>query len=709
MKFKIVYDKPGRIRFRCGGYAFDKSLENSVCDLLTSKSFAQKVEVHSENGGILVYYKKEYRTDIIKIVSEINPENLQPSYETEKNKIDTNFKNELSKLLLKRFVSKAILPVSIGNIITVAKSLKYIWRAVNALGEGHLNVDVLDGTSVTACLVQKNYKTASTIMFMLSISTLLEDYTRTKTKAILTDSLAVKTDKVWLVTDDSDVLIPMSELKTGNFIRVRTGSVIPVDGEVVYGEANVNESSMTGESLGVAKSKDSTVFAGTVIDEGSIVIRVRALSGNTKIQQIIKLIDNSENLKAGVQSKAEHLADSIVPFSFIGFGLTLLFTRNITKAVSILMVDYSCAIKISTPISVISAIREASDHNITVKGGKYLEEFALADSIVFDKTGTLTNAEPVLECVIPFGNYSEEEVLKIAACLEEHFPHSVARAIVKGAADKGINHDEEHADVKYIVAHGIVTSLHGERAIIGSKHFIIEDENIEITSEQQAEIDEKAGSCSVVYLAVGKMLAGVLCISDPPRPEAKRAIDLLNDSGIKNIIMLTGDSQKAAETTASQLGIPVFYAQVMPEDKHRYIEQLKSDKKRVIMVGDGINDAPALAAANVSVAMSDASDIARETADITLCGADLTELSTLRELSEKLMFRINRNYRFIIGFNSALLLMGLMGIITPSSSAFFHNASTMAICAKSMTPLLKNNKSIKDSSKISDDINKSVK
>ena len=420
-----------------------------------------------------------------------------------------------------------------------------------------------------------------------------------------------------------------------------------------------------------------------------IAVQVDALSGNTKIQKIIQLIDNSENLKAGVQSRAENLADRIVPFSFLGFGLTLLLTRNITKAVSILMVDYSCAIKLSTPISVISAIREAADHDITVKGGKYLEAFAEADSIVFDKTGTLTNAEPVLERVISFSHYSEDEILKIAACIEEHFPHSVARAIVKGAAERNLNNQEEHAEVEYIVAHGIATTLHGKRAVIGSHHFVSDDEHVVVTPEQQAEIEEKSGGCSVVYLAIGGELSGVLCISDPPRKEAKQAIQLLKRAGISNIVMLTGDSQKAAEVTAEKLGITQCFAQVLPEDKHRYVEQLKADGHRVIMVGDGINDAPALAAANVSVAMSDASDIAREAADITLRGADLTELATLRTLSEKLMARIHRNYRFIIAFNSSLLLLGLFGVIAPTTSAFLHNASTMAICAKSMTPVLK--------------------
>ena len=486
MKFQITYDKPKRIRFKCGSFAFDKSLENSIYELFISQDFVTSVDVHHQNGGILVQYKDGFRKDVINIVAKLNPKKLEIVQTTEYQikEIDNNFKNDLSKLVINRILLKAFLPTPLVRIKTIFNSLKYISKGLKSLAKCKLNVDVLDGASISACLLQKNYKTAGTIMFLLSISGLLEDYTRARTRAILTDSLAIKTEKVWLVTGQTDVLIPISELKVGDCIRVRTGSVIPVDGEIVDGEASIDEKSMTGEPLAVMKSTHATVFAGTVIEEGSIVIKVRELSSNTKISKIIELIDNSENLKASVQSKAETLADSIVPFSFLAFGLTWLITRNVTKAVSILMVDYSCAIKLSTPIAVISAIKEASDYDITVKGGKYLEEFSVADTIVFDKTGTLTNAEPKLEKVIPFGKYSQEEVLKISACLEEHFPHSVARAIVEGAKVRNINHEEEHAEVNYIVAHGISTTLHGEKAIIGSRHFVAEDEHITISDEQ---------------------------------------------------------------------------------------------------------------------------------------------------------------------------------------------------------------------------------
>ncbi|MEE7581604.1 MAG: heavy metal translocating P-type ATPase [Oscillospiraceae bacterium] len=690
MKFQITYDKPKRIRFKCGSFAFDKSLENSIYELFISKDFVTSVDVHHQNGGILVQYKDGFRKDVINIVEKLNPKKLEIVQTTEYQikEIDNNFKNDLSKLVINRILLKALLPTPLVRIKTIFNSLEYISKGLKSLAKCKLNVDVLDGASISACLLQKNYKTAGTIMFLLSISGLLEDYTKARTRAVLTDSLAIKTEKVWLVTGQTDVLIPISELKVGDCIRVRTGSVIPVDGEIVNGEASIDEKSMTGEPLAVMKSTHATVFAGTVIEEGSIVIKVRELSSNTKISKIIELIDNSENLKASVQSKAETLADNIVPFSFLAFGLTWLITRNVTKAVSILMVDYSCAIKLSTPIAVISAIKEASDYDITVKGGKYLEEFSVADTIVFDKTGTLTNAEPKLEKVIPFGKYSEEEVLKISACLEEHFPHSVARAIVEGAKVRNINHEEEHAEVNYIVAHGISTTLHGQKAIIGSRHFVVEDEHITISNEQQQKIDNLSGACSVIYLAIGDRLAGALCISDPPRLDAKDTISDLKLLGFDRVVMLTGDSSKTAEVISKQLGISEYHAQILPEDKHFYVEKLKEDNHHVVMVGDGINDAPALAVANVSVAMSDASDIAKETADITLRGSNLAELIRMRNLSVKLMQRIKTNYRFIVGFNSTLLALGFFGLISPSTSALLHNASTMMICVKSMTPLL---------------------
>lgn len=703
MKFKIVYDKPCRIRFRCGNYAIPKEYEESIRFYISTSSFVKEVDVTSINGGILVMYKTGFREKVVELVKNLNINTLAPMTEKREygiKEIDKEFKDSLLKIALKRVFFKAFVPNPIATALTIYNSVKYIKNGLKALSECKLNVDVLDSASIVACFARKNFKTASTVMFLLSISSLLEKYTRERTKAILTDSLVIKTDKVWLVTSGEDVEIPITELQVGDKIRIHTGNVIPIDGIVTDGEATVNEASITGESLPVMKVADTSVYAGTVIEEGSVVVKVRELSSNTKISKIIELIDNSENLKASVQSNAENLADRIVPFSFLGFFLTLIFTRNVNKALSLLMVDYSCAIKLSTPIAVISAIREAAVHDITIKGCKYLEAFSNADTIVFDKTGTLTNAEPTLEKIVSFGKYSEEEILKIAACLEEHFPHSVANAVVNAANERDIAHLEEHTEVNYVVAHGISTTLHGKKAIIGSKHFVVEDEHITVTDEQEELINEKSGACSVLYLAIGDELIGVLCISDPPRDDAKDAITELKSLGISNIVMLTGDSYKAAKATAEQLGITEYKYQVLPEDKHKYIEDLKDKGHCVIMVGDGINDTPALAAANVSVAMNDASDIARETADITIKDSSLNQLTRIRILSKELMERIHKNYRFILGFNSSLLLLGFMGVITPSLSALLHNASTMMICAKSMTPLSDKKKKDKEVKKI---------
>ncbi len=690
MKADIVYASEGRVRFRCGQLAFEKRDEKRIEQELLGYEYITDVKAAAANGGILVMYEGDNQSLITDIIRQLDVESLtadesEPSLAAE---IDEKFKGDLTRLIVKRIVHKFLIPPSLRPIITVIKGAKYILNALGELLTMNINVDVLDGASVTACLAQKDYKTAGSVMFMLSVSSLLESYTKEKAKAALTESLMIKTDKLWRVDEDGERLVPTSELKAGDCVRIRTGSMIPVDGEIVSGQAEVNEASMTGEAVPDSKTEGSSVFAGTVIENGSIVVRIRALSADTRISQIAELISRSESLKSQLQSRAEVLADSIVPYSFMGFFAALLLTGNVNRAVSLLMVDFSCAIKLSVPISVISAIREAADHDITVKGGKYLEEYAMADTIVFDKTGTLTNTEPKLTAVVPFGDYEEDEVLKIAACIEEHFPHSVARAIVNAASERGITHAEEHTEVIYIVAHGIATNLYGKRAVIGSRHFVAEDEGVIISHEQQRVIDETASGSSVIYLAIGGELAGALCISDPPRSEAKSVITEIKKQGFESVVMLTGDSRGAAEHTAQLLGIDDYRYQVLPENKHGCISKLRAEGRRVVMVGDGINDSPALAEANVSAAMSDASDIAKETADITLRSCDLYELVRLRILSRRLMKRINDNYRFILAFNSALMALGFFGVITPSFSALLHNGSTIAICAKSMTPLL---------------------
>lgn len=689
MHYKIVYDQPGRLRLRCGMYAFTEQQGYGLAALLRQNPAVLLVEVTYRNGGILLYYAEDSRQQVLKQMDGIQKMDLSELEAQESdlsNKLDHDFQMSLLKIAGTHFARKFFLPVICRNGWVVLRAIGYMKKGIKALWHGHLNVDVLDAASISAALAQKSCKTAGSIMFLLSISSILEEYTCKRTHNALARSLSIHVDQVWRVDGESETFVPMSDIRVNDVIRVRSGNLIPVDGKVVDGEAMVNEASMTGEALAVAKRAESSVYAGTVIEEGSICIQVTALSGESRIAQIMDLIDHSESLKAGVQSKAEHLADAIVPYSFLGAILVFAFTRNWTKALSVLMVDYSCAIKLSTPISVISAMKEASDHGILIKGGKYFELFAEADTIVFDKTGTLTEACPKLDKVIPFGKYTREEVLRIAACLEEHFPHSVARAIVNQAAAEGLTHEEEHAEVEYVVAHGISSQLHGKRCLIGSYHFIVDDEKIRITKQQREQIEAASNGSSIIYLTIGRSLAGVLLINDPPRLEAADVIRQLKEEGMQHIYMLTGDSENAARAVADQLDIISYRAQVLPEEKANVVESLKFLNHKLVMVGDGINDSPALAAADVSVAMQDASDLAREVADITLLQNSLHDLVFLRHLSNQMLRRIKSNYRFILSFNTCLLLGGLTGVITPSMSAYLHNFSTMLISAASMRP-----------------------
>ena len=692
MKYHIVYDQPGRLRLRSNIYAFTEQQGYSLAALLRQNPAVVSVEVTWRNCGMLIYYKEGMRDDVLDQINSIQIEALalsEPQEADQSNELDTKFQMDAVKITGAHFVRK-LLPLPLRNAWTVYRAAHHIGRGVKALWKGKLTVDVLDAASIGAALVQKDYKTAGSVMFLLNFSGLLEEYTHKRTHNALARSLSINVDQVWRVDGDIDTLVPMADIRIGDAIRIRSGNMIPVDGRVVSGEAMINEASMTGESLAVAKREDSSVYAGTVVEEGSVVIQVTALSGESRIAQIIDMIDHSESLKAGVQSRAEHLADAIVPYSFLGAAAVFALTRNWKKAVSVLMVDYSCAIKLSTPISVISAMKEASDHGILIKGGKYFELFAEADAIVFDKTGTLTEATPKLDKVIPFGKYTRDEVLTIAACLEEHFPHSVARAIVKQAAIEGLTHDELHAEVEYVVAHGISSKVKGKPCLIGSYHFISEDENIRVTQKQREAIEAAAEGRSVIYLTIGRSVAGVLLIYDPPRAEAAAVIADLKKEGINRICMLTGDSENAARTVAKEIGIDEYRAHVLPGDKAYIVESMCSPEHKLIMVGDGINDSPALAAADVSVAMQDASDLAREVADITLLHNNLEDIVFLRRLSNEMLERIQRNYRFIISFNTVLLLSGLIGLISPAASAYLHNLSTMLLSAASMRLCLPN-------------------
>ena len=687
MKYQIIYDQPGRLRLRSGMYAFTEQQGYSLAALLRQNPAVLSVEVTWRNCGILIYYKEGCREEILQLVSSICQKDLieiEPQEEDQSAKLDTDFQMNLVKTAGYHFARKLFLPALLNNGWILYRSAQYIARGIKELWNHRLNVEVLDAASILASLAQRDCKTASSVMFLLNISSLLEEYTHKRTHNALARSLSINVDQVWRVDGDTDTLVPMADIHINDWIRVRSGNLIPVDGRVIDGEAMINEASMTGESLAVAKRADSSVYAGTVLEEGSLVIQVTALSDESRIAQIMDMIDHSEALKAGVQSQAEHLADAIVPYSFLGALSVFAITRNLTKALSVLMVDYSCAIKLSTPIAVISAMKEASDHGILIKGGKYFEIFSEADTIVFDKTGTITESCPKLDKVIPFGKYTRDEVLRISACLEEHFPHSVARAIVKQAEVEGLVHEELHAEVEYVVAHGISSKIGDKKCLIGSYHFIAEDEHIRVTQKQRMEIEAAAQGRSVIYLTIGKSLAGVLLIYDPPRPEAKAVIQDLYKEGIKRIYMLTGDSENAARAVAEEIGVTDYQAQVLPEDKANIIGSLRSDKTKLIMVGDGINDSPALAAADVSVAMQDASDLAREVADITLLHNNLEDIVFLRRLSNAMLQRIKGNYRFIVTFNTGLLVSGLAGLISPAVSAYLHNLSTMMIGASSM-------------------------
>ncbi len=696
MRYAIQYDQPGRLRLRMGQYAFSEEEGWGIAHLLCQQTGVTQVRTCSQNGSVLILYTQEARReDLLGFVGKLRRKDIpavEPSGEQNVQAIDLRFQEKITGMIVKRMIAKLLIPVPLRVLRTVVYAIPYVGRGIRSLLCGKVNVNVLDATAITASLLRGSFRSASSIMFLLSLSDVLEEYTKKRTETALTASLAINIDKVWLVTPQADILVSLADVKAGDVLRIRTGAMIPIDGKVVSGEGMVNEATMTGEPLAVRKTEGAMVYAGTLVEEGSVAVQVMAVNTETRIQRIMDMIAASEELKAGVQGKAERLADRIVPIHLLTAAAVYLFTRNSMKTLAVLTVDYSCAIKMATPIAVISAMREAANHNMMVKGGRHLEAFAEADTIIFDKTGTLTEACPQVSEVLCFADYSREEVLRTAACLEEHFPHSVAKAIVKQAEHEGLHHEERHAEVKYVVAHGIASELEGQKVIIGSPHFVFEDEGVELTEAHKEKIAQAGGNDSAVYLAIGQELVGAIFIHDPVRMEAANVIAALKETGIVNVIMMTGDGEKAAKAASEQLGITEYYARVLPEDKAAKVEEIKAMGRKVIMVGDGINDSPALSAASVSVAMKDASDLAREVADIALLSADLKELVTLRKLSQALMHRIGVNYKAIITWNTGLLLLGLMGIMQPTVSAFFHNMSTVAISGSSMRPLLKEEK-----------------
>ncbi len=695
MKYKIAYDNNTRLRVRAGKYAFTKEEGYSIASVLEQNDFIKEVTTSPRNGSLIIhYYYPSQKNKVLNALNAITLKDLtypaKPTIKQELKELTNKFILKITKKVIKRLIVLNIFPVRLRNLITIAKSIKFLVAGLDSLTSFRMDVALLDGCAVAGSLYKKDFAPASSMMFLLSISDLLEEYTLQKTKSTLKESLTLNIDTVWLVNDKgSEISIPIADVCEGDKIKVYMGDVIPVDGKVIEGDGMVNESSMTGEPLAVHKSYGKTVHAGTVIEEGNLIIQVYSINKETRLNKIINLIENSEDLKANAQSKAEQLADSIVPYSLLTTIATYLLTRDSTKALSVLMVDFSCAIKLATPLSIISAMREASDNRMMVKGGKFLENFATADTIVFDKTGTLTKATPKVVDVIPTGEYSRDEILKMAACIEEHFAHSIAKAIVKQAELENLNHEEEHSEVEYIVAHGITTSYNGKRAVIGSRHFLFDDEGIKVTEEQDELIKEKMNDNSIVYLAIDSNLEGIICINDPVRKEAKSVIGKLKEMGIENVVMLTGDSENGARNSAKTLGISEYKSQVLPEDKASIIENLKKEGRTIIMVGDGINDSPALAKADVSVAMKHSSDIAREVADISLLSDDLKDLITLRKLSVGMLEKINNNYRKIVEINGSLILLGILGLITPQTSSTIHNLSTMVIGALSAKSILK--------------------
>ena len=651
-------------------------------------SFAK---VYDRTSDAVICYQGE-RSAILRMVQTFHYEKVElPTglVESSGRELNKEYQEKLISKVIYHFGRKWFLPAPIRNAYTAVISVKYIWKGIRTLAKGKIEVPVLDATAIGVSMLRGDYGTASSVMFLLGVGELLEEWTHKKSVGDLARSMSLNVGKVWLKKDGQEILVPSEKIVSGDEIVVHMGNLVPFDGEVSDGEGMVNQASLTGESVPVRRTLGSVVYAGTVLEEGELTILVKQTGGSSRYEKITAMIEESEKLKSGLESKAEHLADRLVPYSLGGTALTYLLTRNATKALSILMVDFSCALKLAMPISVLSAIREANQHKITVKGGKFLEAVADADTIVFDKTGTLTKAQPTVAEVVSFSETKNpDELLRIAACLEEHFPHSMAKAVVDAAREKHLDHEEMHSKVEYIVAHGISTTIEGKKAVIGSYHFVFEDENSVIPKGMEEKFSRLPAEYSHLYLAIEGVLAAVICIEDPLRPEAAEIVRQLKKAGLKKIVMMTGDSERTAKAIAKKVGVDEYYAEVLPEDKANFVEKEKAEGRKVIMIGDGINDSPALSAADVGIAISEGAEIAREIADITVAADDLAEILVLRMLSNRLMKRIHRNYRFIVTFNAGLILLGVGGILQPTTSALLHNTSTLYIGLKSMGNLL---------------------
>lgn len=658
---------------------------------LKSISGIDDVTVYERTGDLIIYYSFD-RNELIEILAHFSFENDEVKnieIVGTARLVQREYEEKLIMTIALRYFRKIFYPLPLRIALAYIKSIKYILKALKSLAKGQLNVSVLDAVAITVSLIRGDFETASSVMFLLKIGEILEEWTHKKSVSDLANTMSLGIEKVWLKNKkDEEVLVSTNKVNVGDKIVLRTSNMIPLDGEVIDGGVTVNQSAITGESVAVNKTVGSHVYAGTVVESGECIIKVTQINGQGKYDRIVKMIEDSEKLKSSLESKASNLADRLVPLSLFGTIFTYAITRNVTKALSILMVDYSCALKLTMPVAVLSAINECSNYNATVKGGKYLEALSKANVVVFDKTGTLTNAQPKVADIITFGNNDKAEMLRLAACLEEHFPHSVANAVVNEAKARGLDHAEQHSKVEYIVAHGISSLVGDEKVVIGSYHFVFEDENCTVPQDEQDKFNKIPNEYSQLYMAINRTLVAVICIEDPIKDNVKQTLDDLRANGIDKIVMMTGDSERTAKAVAEKLGIDEYHAEVMPEDKAMFIEKMQTDGNSVIMVGDGINDSPALSKADVGIAISSGAAIAREIADITVSSDDLNSLVTLKEISNLLMARIRSNYRFIISFNTALIVLGVAGVIPPTTSAFLHNASTLAFTLKSMTKLM---------------------
>lgn len=692
MKFTIKHESRGRMRVHMEQYRMTYEQADILLYVIHNHRNVTFVKVYDRTADAVIEYVGD-REQIIELLRHFHYESAnvpQTVIKTSGRELNNSYQEKLIGSVVWHYSKKLLLPLPIRIALTVGRSIKYIGIGLKCLLQRKIEVPVLDATAITVSLITKDFSTASSIMFLLGIGELLEEWTHKKSVDDLARSMSLNVSKVWLKTpENQEILVESSKIEKGDRVVVHMGNVIPFDGEVLDGDAMVNQASLTGESVPVQRTVGNTVFAGTVVEEGEITIRVKEVEGNNRFDQIVTMIEESEKLKSELEGKAEHYADKLVPWTLGATGLTYLLTRNVTKAMSILMVDFCCALKLAMPISVLSAIREASLYNVTVKGGKFLEAVAEADTIVFDKTGTLTKAHPTVVDVVNFNDeYSSDDMLRVAACLEEHFPHSMAKAVVDAASKKGLSHEEMHTKVEYIVAHGIATSINGKRTVIGSYHFVFEDEKCVVPAGKEPLFESLPLYYSHLYLAIEGKLSAVICIEDPLRDEAAAVVTSLKKAGISKVVMMTGDSERTASVIAKKVGVDEYYAEVLPEDKAAFVEREKAKGRKVIMIGDGINDSPALSAANVGIAISDGAEIAREIADITVGSDDLYQIVTLKYISNALMKRIKSNYRKIVGFNSGLIALGVAGVLPPTTTALLHNGSTILISVNSMKNLL---------------------